>query len=123
MNTKKAIVLFDGICKLCNFWVDFLLKRDRDQQFSLVSFQSTKGKELIERYKIVGATDSVVMIAGDHIYFESEAVIRISAYLNIPWKWLCLFRLIPLKMRNIIYRWIAKNRYKWFGKRKSCRIV
>lgn len=123
VNTKKVILLFDGVCNLCNYWVSFLMKRDKKEQFLFVPLRSEEGKEWIVKYKIPKETDSIIVIAENRIYLESEAVIKIIGYLQIPWKWFQLLRIIPLNIRDKIYQWVAQNRFKWFGRRKTCRII
>jgi len=120
MNDNNPIILFDGICNLCNGSVNFILKRDKKKQFRFVSLQSDEGKELIKRYKIPQETDSVILIRKNKIFVESDAALKISGLLPTPWKWLTIFKIIPTKWRNKIYNWVAKNRYKWFGKRDVC---
>lgn len=120
---QKPILLFDGVCNLCNHSVDFILKRDKNQQFLYVALQSVEGKKLIEKYRIPPNTDSVILIKKSVVFLESEAALEISKMLPAPWKWANALRVFPLKLRNNIYRWIAGNRYRWFGKRTSCRVI
>ena len=122
MEEIRPVILFDGFCNLCSGTVDFLLKHDRKKQFSFISLQSVEGKLLILKYQIPADTDSVILIKSNRIYFESEAFVEIVATLNFPWKLISVIKFIPAQIRNSIYRWIAKNRYRWFGKRESCRI-
>ena len=122
MQTKKHIILFDGICNLCNGAVNFILKRDKKKQFRFVALQSEKGIDLISKFKIAPETDSIILILNNQIYTESDAAIEIAKLLPAPWNWLSVFKIIPKKVRDGIYKWIAKNRYRWFGKRKTCRI-
>lgn len=122
MNQKR-IVLFDGVCNLCNGFVNFILNRDNKKQFQFIPLQSERGQELISMYDIPRDTDSVILIAENVFYIESTAAIEIIRLLPVPWKWFSVFRYIPLKQRNNIYQWVARNRYKWFGKRDTCRIV
>ena len=123
MQTKQTVILFDGICNLCNGTVDFLIKRDRNKQFRFVALQSVTGKILIQKFNIPPATESVIAIKQNLIYFESDAAIEIARLLPFPWKLAILIKIIPKKLRDYIYRIIAKNRYKWFGKTESCRIL
>ena len=122
MEEIRPVILFDGFCNLCSGTVDFLLKHDRKKQFSFISLQSVEGKLLILKYQIPADTDSVILIKSNRIYFESEAFVEIVATLNFPWKLISVIKFIPAQIWNSIYRWIAKNRYRWFGKRESCRI-
>jgi predicted DCC family thiol-disulfide oxidoreductase YuxK len=122
MKEQNPIILFDGVCNLCNGTVDFLLKRDRKKQFRFASIQSEAAQLLFRKYQIPAETDSVILIKSNKVYIESDAAIEIAGMLDFPWKMGVIFRIVPKKMRDNIYRWIAKNRYKWFGKRDICRI-
>jgi predicted DCC family thiol-disulfide oxidoreductase YuxK len=122
MENQYPIILFDGFCNLCNGTVDFLLKRDHKKQFRFAPLQSETGKLLIQKFEIPSNTDSVILIKLNRIYFESDAAIEIAGILPFPWKLGVIFKIVPKKIRNGLYRWIAKNRYRWFGKRTTCRI-
>lgn len=123
MEELKSIILFDGICNLCNGAVDFVVKRDTKKQFRYVSIQSTEGENLITRFKIPSEVNSVILLKENRVFIESEAALEIGKMLPVPWKWAGIFKIVPLKIRNGIYRWIARNRYHWFGKRDQCRII
>lgn len=122
MENRYPIILFDGFCNLCNGTVDFLLKRDLKKQFRFAPLQSETGKLLMQKFEIPSNTDSVILIKLNRIYVESDAALEIAGMLPFPWKLGVIFKVIPKKIRNGIYRWIAKNRYRWFGKRNTCRI-
>jgi predicted DCC family thiol-disulfide oxidoreductase YuxK len=123
MQIKQPVILFDGICNLCNGTIDFILKHDQKKQFRFVALQSDTGKLVIQKFKIPLETDSVILINQNRTYFESEAVVEIAGMLPFPWKLGRIFRFIPKIIRNGLYNWIAKNRYRWFGKRNTCRIM
>lgn len=123
MKNENAILLFDGVCNLCNGAVNFVMKRDYKKQFCYVVLQSERGKELLAKNGIPSETDSVILIIENRICLESDAAIEIVRLLPLPWKWFSVFQIIPIKIRDGIYKWIAKNRYKWFGKGNACRIV
>ncbi len=116
------IILFDGVCNLCNNTVDFVIRRKHGGQFRFVALQSETGEKLRQRFSIPADTDSVVLIYNEDVYFESAAILKTAWLLSYPWRLAVLFKIIPLKWRNKFYRWIASNRYKWFGKRETCRI-
>ena len=122
MKEQNPIILFDGVCNLCNGTVDFLLKRDRKKQFRFASIQSEAAQLLIRKYQIPVEIDSVILIKSNQVYFESDAAFEIAGMFSFPWKMAVIFRIIPKGIRDFIYRWIAKNRYRWFGKREICRI-
>jgi predicted DCC family thiol-disulfide oxidoreductase YuxK len=123
MNAEQPVILFDGVCNLCNGTVDFLMKRDRKKQFRFASLQSETGEFLRLQYQIPADSDSVILIKSETVYFKSEAAIEIAKMLPFPWKIAGFLRIIPHKFRDKIYDIIAKNRYRWFGKREMCRII
>ena len=119
---KNPIVLFDGVCNLCNGTVDFIFKRDRKKQFRFVALQSETGDKVREKYHIPVEIDSVILIYEGKVFYESDAALEIARLLPAPWKWAVIFKFRPVGWRNAVYRWIARNRYHWFGKREICRI-
>ena len=123
MKRYPAIVLFDGFCNLCSRSVDFIIKRDRQGKFRFVALQSEAGKLLVKRYGLMENADSVVLWDKGRFYYSSEAALRIAGYLKFPWNILSIFRLVPAAMRDPLYRLVARNRYRWFGKRQHCRIA
>jgi predicted DCC family thiol-disulfide oxidoreductase YuxK len=123
MTKENPILLFDGVCNLCNGAVDFVIKRDAKKQFLFVALQSELGKRLIAKYKISSDIDSVILITKNSVYLESDAAIEIARLLPFPWNWVTGFKVVPLKLRNGTYKWIARNRFRWFGKRETCRML
>ena len=123
MKFKKNIILFDGVCNLCNRSIDFVLKRDKKNQFYYVSLQSDEGKKLIDRYRIPKETDSVILIKNEEVFTESSAVVEIGRMLPFPWNGAVVLKVIPRACRDGVYQWISRNRYGWFGKRTTCRII
>ena len=121
--SKKPVILFDGVCNLCNSTVDILLKYDKKNQFRYVPLQSNEGQELVQKYRVKLNVDSVLLIHSGKVYDESDAVIEIAKMLNYPLKLIVLGRYVPKKIRNSAYAFIAKNRYRWFGKRATCRVL
>ena len=121
------VVLFDGVCNLCNNSVQFLIKHDRKGVLKYASLQSDIARELLTKHNATSKEDevyldSIVFIDEDKIYVESDAALRISRYLKQPWRSLQYFRFIPRFIRDFVYRIIAKNRYRWFGKQDQCMI-
>ncbi len=106
MKTQYPLILFDGVCNLCNNTVDFLLKRDRTKQFRFASLQSETGKELKNKFHIPQETDSIVFVHMDQFYIESEAALEIARLLPYPWKVASIFKIVPRTLRDKIYRWI-----------------
>jgi predicted DCC family thiol-disulfide oxidoreductase YuxK len=121
MTDAHPIVLFDGVCNLCNGAVQFILRRDPGGGFRFASLQSPFGEELRARLGIdPQAVDSIILVEGDRWYKESDAALRIAHGMSGAWRALGVLRLIPRPLRNAVYRWIARNRYRWFGKQETC---
>ena len=119
---NNPLILFDGVCNLCNGTVDFLIKYDRKKQFRFIALQSDIGIKATKKFNIPSYTDSVILVNRNQAFTESEAVLEIARLLPFPWNTAIVFVIIPKKLRNKIYRWVAKNRYQWFGKKDNCRI-
>lgn len=119
---QNPVILFDGVCKLCNGTVDFILKRDRKKQFRFVALQLEAGEAMKDHFGVPEKIDSVILIHQGMVFYESEAVLKIAQILPFPWRLAVVLKIIPLKIRNRLYRWIALNRYRWFGKKPACRI-
>jgi len=120
------IIFFDGVCNLCNGFVDFLIRRDRSGKFRYASLQSEEAAEYLEEYThIVTGTnpESVVLLTREgEVFTESNAVLRIAGILGGGWQLMKGFFIFPRWFRDRIYRWVARNRYKWFGERETCRM-
>ena len=118
-----AIILFDGVCSLCNSSIHFIIKHDKKNYFRYATLQSEIGKEKLKECTINETQiDSLVLIENNTAYTKSTAVLRIAKHLNKLYPLLYGFMIIPSFIRNIIYNFIARNRYTWFGKRKECMI-
>lgn len=118
---EKGIILFDGYCNLCSWSVHFIIKRDAQDHFRFASLQSETGNYFLKKFKISGDFDqSVVLVEGNAIYFESDAALQTAKRLRHLWPLLYILILLPKPTRDTIYRFIAKNRFKWFGKKDSC---
>ena len=121
---EKPIVIFDGVCNLCNFAIDFILKRDQKKVFIFLPNQVMAGKKILEKYGIKDLeVKSVYLIEDKKIYQKSTAILRILKRLSFPWNIGYVFIVIPRPIRDFIYNIIAKNRYQWFGKRDVCRVL
>jgi predicted DCC family thiol-disulfide oxidoreductase YuxK len=119
----KPILLFDGVCNLCNGFVQFILLRDPRGVFRFASLQSDTGQLLLEKYGLDSESlNTVVLIKGGKAYTHSEVALEVAPQLQGFWQWVALFRLVPRSVRDAIYNWIAKNRYKWFGKQDACML-
>ena len=121
--SESAIVLFDGVCNLCNWTVQFILRRDRRERFLFAPLQSEKGKELLQRHRLPpDQLDSIVLVESGRAFTSSSAALRIARGLPGLWPLLYAFIAVPRFIRDPVYGWIARNRYRWFGRRESCRI-
>jgi predicted DCC family thiol-disulfide oxidoreductase YuxK len=118
----EKIILFDGICNFCNASVQFIIKRDPQAHFRFASLQSEVGKKMLTKYRIPEDINSFILIAGERYYTKSSAALRVCKHLKGFWKLFYVFILVPRPIRDCFYRFIAGNRYKWFGKRESCMI-
>ncbi|MFD0797576.1 thiol-disulfide oxidoreductase DCC family protein [Maribacter chungangensis] len=124
MGNDKKIILFDGVCNLCNGFVLFIIKRDAEDVFRYASLQSNIGQKLLlERNIDSTTTDSVVLIEpGVAYYIKSDAALQIGSHLKGYGSISRILYLIPSGLRNIVYDLIARYRYAWFGKKDSCMI-
>lgn len=121
MKQDQKIILFDGICKLCNSAVDFIIEKAQENDFKLLALQSEEGQQILKEYDLPLEINTVVLIQKNQVFSESDAVLEICKHLKAPWNWLTAFKLLPKSWRDSMYRFVANNRYKWFGKRTSCR--
>jgi len=122
-DPSGPVLLFDGVCTLCDRSVQFVLDRDRAGVIQFASLQSAVGQRLTARCGIdTAAVDSLVFVDGGGCHVRSEAALRVAGYLTPPWRWGAVARVIPRGMRDRAYDWIARHRYRWFGTREACRI-
>lgn len=119
----RPTILFDGICNLCDGSVRFVLARDPGERFAFAPLQSSKGRELLLQVGLpADMPESIVLVEGERSFVKSDAVLRILAGLSGLWPMLVVFRLVPRRLRDTIYDWIAANRYRWFGQRTECSV-
>lgn len=117
----NPIILFDGVCNLCNRSVAFVINHDGRRVFRFAPLQSDAGQDLLKTFKLPTDTfDTMVLVEGDRCYTGSTAGLRIMRRLGRPWSLLYAFVLVPRFLRDAVYRIVAHNRYKWWGKRDSC---
>ena len=120
---EKSIVVFDGVCNLCEDSVSFIIARDPNAKFKFVSAQSPLGIDLQDRYGIDAIKDeTVILIKDDKVYTHSDAGLEIAKDLKGSWKYLHYAKVVPKPIRNWVYSTIAENRYKWFGQKNECMI-
>jgi predicted DCC family thiol-disulfide oxidoreductase YuxK len=122
MPDSGSVVLFDGVCNVCNSAVNFIIDRDRRGQFRFASLQSEAGRRLCKKYGIPLELDSIALIQGDRAYVESAAVVRIAKDLDGLWPVLFSLVVLPRALRDRAYRYFAAHRYEWFGRAESCRV-
>lgn len=121
---NKKLILFDGVCNLCNDSVQYVIKHDKSNIFMFTALQSDVGKQVIEKYNIdTLETDSILLYNPEKgIDYKSTAALKIAAKLGFPRSLMGVFFVIPPFIRNWVYDYIAKNRYKWYGKKEACMI-
>jgi predicted DCC family thiol-disulfide oxidoreductase YuxK len=123
MKTPADTVFFDGQCSLCAFAVRFILRHERVPELSFCSLQSRQGRKVMEQLHMGSSTpESLVLQQGERLYTGSEAALRIAGTLRIPYRWLRVFLFLPVPFRDALYFWVARNRYRWFGKTDYCAV-
>lgn len=118
-----GVVLFDGVCNLCNSSVNWIIDHDKKNEFRFASLQSEYGRRMVQQYNISGNyMDTVVLIKNDRAYLRSAAVLQVLRGIGGIYSLALVFYIFPAFIRDVVYNFIAKNRYRWFGKQESCRI-
>jgi predicted DCC family thiol-disulfide oxidoreductase YuxK len=119
----RAIILFDGVCNFCNGAINFLIQQDKKGIFYFAPLQSEAGQNLLQHYQLPKESfESFILIDNGEVYQKSTAVLKVFNKLPWYWKEVQLLRIVPPFLRNAIYDFIARNRYKWFGKKEKCMI-
>lgn len=120
---NNPIILFDGVCNLCNNSVQFVIKHDETNRFKFAALQSETGQALLKHYGLpTQGFDSFVLVQNEKVFLKSTAALYVAKQLDGPIKLLFGFIIVPTFIRNAVYNLIAKNRYKWFGKKDHCMI-
>lgn len=115
------LVLFDGVCNFCNSTVQRIIRNDKKNVFYFASLQSDIGQKILDNFRLkTNAADTIVYIRNGIVFTKSDAALQIAGRMKFPFPVLCLGFIVPRFLRNIIYDYIAKNRYKWFGKSENC---
>lgn len=123
MLISSPIILFDGVCNLCNGAVQFIIRHDKKRQFYFASLQSPAGQELLKEYGLPqNDFNSFVLIENSRAYTRSAAALRVAKKLSGGWKLIYGFIIVPKFIRDAVYKFIARNRFKWFGERESCMV-
>ncbi len=119
--SSSPVLLFDGVCNLCNGYVQWLIRHDPKGVFRYASLQSDAGRTLLAQAGLpTDQMDTVVLLDQGRTYTRADVALRITGQLGGLWPLLGVLRMVPRPLRNAIYDWVARNRYRWFGKRESC---
>lgn len=124
MTDDHPVIVFDGVCVLCNRWVDVILRHDRANRFRLAAMQGAAGHTLLQTHGLSPDDPaSLLLVQAGHVYVDSEAIIRVLRQLDGSWPVLGgALKLLPRFTRDPCYRWLARHRYRLFGKRAQCRV-
>jgi len=119
----SPVLLFDGVCNLCNASVQWVLLHDRKGIFQFAALQSETGQNLLRKWgRPTHDFDSVVLVDGDRLLLHSDAPLEIVRRIGGAWQLLYVFKIIPRPLRDAVYRWVARNRYRWFGRQAECML-
>ncbi len=119
--TTERIILYDNVCHLCDGSVKFIINHDRKGNIKFAALQSDLGKEILSANNLdTEKLDSLVFVENGKTYTESTGVLKATKFMDFPWNLLRVFLIVPPFIRNAVYRTVAKNRYKWFGKADAC---
>lgn len=123
IGVSDKVILFDGVCKLCNAWSNFIIKHDRQRVFKLCSVQSKEGKQILLHFGLPSESyETMLYVEGNQSFQKSEAFFQIMTQLGYPWKIVYIFKVIPKPLRDWMYDRIALNRYSLFGKYDYCTL-
>ena len=121
---RDAIIVFDGVCVICNGWVDFLLRHDRRGRYRFAAMQMRSGRELLSHHGLDPDDPvSFLLLDGQGAHTDTDAILRVFAGLGGAWRLMAAGRLVPRFVRDPLYRLLARNRYRWFGRHDACRIL
>ncbi|TAE35145.1 MAG: thiol-disulfide oxidoreductase DCC family protein [Sphingobacteriales bacterium] len=119
----NKVIFFDGVCNLCSGFVQFIIKLDKKKQFSFAALQSKYAQDALQSHNLNSdELQSVIFIINNKVYTKSDAAIEIAKQLGGLWFLVRCLKVFPLRFRNLVYDFIGKNRYKWFGKKESCMV-
>jgi predicted DCC family thiol-disulfide oxidoreductase YuxK len=120
---ENPIILFDGVCNFCNGAVNFIIKKDKKRAFRYAALQSDAGQQLLKQYHLSTTNlDSFVLVFEGKVYIKTSAALHVGYILGGAWKLTGIFKIFPSPIRDMAYNLIARNRYRWFGKKESCMI-
>lgn len=119
----QPIILFDGVCNFCNASINFIIRHDRKKLFRFAALQSETGQQILRQYSLpTESFGSFVLVEGGKVFLKSTAGLKVYNRLPWYWKWTQLGWIAPKFLRDAVYDLIAKNRYKWFGKKETCML-
>ncbi len=124
LENNKQLILFDGICNLCEASVQYVIKHDKNDVFRYTALQSDAGQEILKKFNIDREKmDSILLYSPENgIAYKSTAALKIASKLGLPRNLMAVFLIVPAFIRNWVYDFIAKNRYQWYGKKNECMI-
>ncbi|WP_226681131.1 thiol-disulfide oxidoreductase DCC family protein [Sutcliffiella horikoshii] len=123
IHTEHPILLFDGVCNLCNSLVTFVIKRDQEATFKFASLQSEVGQTILKEHSLpLDHFDSFYYVEGKKLFTKSTAALKVAKELDGAWKLFYPLIIIPKPLRDLVYSFVAKNRYRWFGKKNQCML-
>lgn len=121
---KKPLILFDGYCHLCSKSVIFIIKRDKKKIFSFIPLQSEEATIIGNQpFYNQNPPDSLVLVENNKVYRKSGAALRIARHLRFPWNMFFCLMIVPPFIRDSVYMFVSRNRYRWFGKRETCNLI
>lgn len=116
----RPVLIFDGVCNICSFGVRIVLRHDRDRIFDFAFAQGETGSALKRRHGLAPSLDTVTVVDGDAVYIKSDAALYVAGRLPYPWRLLRILQVLPRPWRDRVYDIVARNRYRWFGRRDVC---
>lgn len=124
LEKDKKLILFDGVCNLCDASVQYIIKHDKNDVFRFTALQSEIGAKILDQFNLdTSKMDSILLYSPNNgISSKSTAALKIAIHLGFPRNLMAVFLIIPAFIRNWVYDYIAKNRYKWYGKKEECMI-
>jgi len=120
--SKKQLILFDGVCNFCGSAVNFIIKRDPNFTFVFASIQSELGKVMVKKYGLQCKPDTFALVRDGQCYIMSDAALEVATQMSGGWPLLQVFKLVPKRVRDFVYVYFGRNRYRWFGKRDFCAV-
>ena len=123
LSYKHPIIAYDGHCFLCHKTIKVFMKNDAKGVIRFVQLQDKIGEELIKHLAIIKEDETVILLQDGSIYTHSDVAIKISKFLSFPYRVMSIFTIFPKAFRDYGYRWIARNRYRWFGKSETCIVL